>query len=268
MVGSTDIRIDDPDQVVITEEEIDYFFDMIGRVFPEIEVNRSQIIYTFSGVRPLQRTEGGATGQISRDHVVKILPAGEILDIPVLSLVGGKWTSFRAFSEQAADRTLEFLDIPRRISTWNLPIGGSLDYPQSLADQERLIAEYVNQSGLDQHLVEDLFGWYGTKTPGILAGHADQLIPLKSLPEMTRGELIWILEGEDVLHLDDLILRRTVLAKLGKITPESLAEVAEICASRLGWSPAQTGQEIKRYQEIMQKDHRLDYADYVPAQGE
>jgi len=267
MVGSTDIRIKHPDQAVIAEAEIDYFFEMIGRVFPGIQVDRSQIIYTFSGVRPLQRSEGGATGQISRDHVVKVLEAGELLDIPVLSLVGGKWTSFRAFSEQAADRVLEFLDLPRRVSTWNLPIGGSKDYPASLAERERLIAEYVEGSGLDQHLVEDLFSWYGTKTPQILSAHADHLIPLKSLPEITRGELIWILEGEDILHLDDLILRRTVLAKLGKITPERLEEVAEICASTLGWTPAQKAAEIARYQEILLKNHRLNYAEYVPAVG-
>jgi glycerol-3-phosphate dehydrogenase len=268
MVGSTDIRIKDPDEAVITEEEIDYFFEMIGRVFPEIDVDRSQIIYTFSGVRPLQRTEGGATGQISRDHVVKILKQGELLNFPVLSLVGGKWTSFRAFSEQAADRVLEFLEIPRRVSTWNLAIGGSQDYPEDLSARSKLISQWDQESGLGRNLVEMLFSWYGTKTPQILGEYAEQLLPLKTLPEMTRGELIWILEGEDVLHLDDLILRRTVLAKLGAISPESLQEVAEICASTLGWSRDQKEGEINRYQEIMLKNHRLSYADYVPAEGE
>lgn len=264
MVGTSDLRIDDPDEVVITEEEIDYFFDLIGRVFPKIKVDPSQIIYTFSGVRPLQRTEGGATGQISRNHTVKVLEAGELLEIPVLSLVGGKWTSFRAFSEHAADDTLNLLGMKRQVSTWDLPIGGSVDYPEDSAQEKRLIKEWVQESGLSQDLVDGLFAWYGTKTAEVLSRFKDQLIPLKTLPEMTRGELAWILEGEDVHHLDDLILRRTTLAKLGKISQESLEEVAQICASELGWSSDQKEAEMKRYQEIMLRNHRLQYAKYVP----
>ena len=264
MIGTSDLRIDDPDQAVITEEEIDYFFDMIGRVFPEIKVDRSQIIYTFSGVRPLQRTEGGATGQISRNHSVKVLEAGELLDIPVLSLVGGKWTSFRAFSEHAADEALILLGKERLVSTWGLPIGGSKDYPENDAQENRLINEWVQESGLNRNLVDGLFIWYGTKTAEVLAGFKDHLTPLKTLPEMIRGELAWIMSGEDVVHLDDLILRRTTLAKLGKISPESLEEVAQICASELGWSADQKEAEMKRYQGIMLNDHRLQFTEYVP----
>ena len=267
MVGTSDLRIGHPDEAVITEEEIEYFFDMIGRVFPDIKVDRSQIVFTFSGVRPLERTESGATGQISRDHTVKILEAGQLLDIPVFSLVGGKWTSFRAFSEQAADLALQYLERERVISTWDLTIGGSREYPENQAQQERLLAEYVQESGLDQTLIKSLFAWYGTKTSQILAAFSDQIKPLETIPEITRGELLWILRDEDVQHLDDLILRRTVLAKLGKINPQSLEEVAEICAATLGWSSAQKAAEIERFQEILLKNHRLQSAAYVHAEG-
>jgi len=264
MIGTSDLRVDDPDDVVITEEEIDYFFDMIGRVFPDIDVERSQIIYTFSGVRPLERTEGGATGQISRNHTVKVLEEGDLLDIPVLSLVGGKWTSFRAFSEHAADKALAKLGKDRVISTWDLSIGGSKDYPENPVQKERMINEWVRSSDMGRDRVETLFDWYGTKTSQILADHSDQLAPLPSLPTFSRGEIEWILKGEDVLHLDDLILRRTTLAKLGKITPQSLKEITEICASVLGWSANEKAAEVKRYQEILLKNHRLHYAEYIP----
>jgi glycerol-3-phosphate dehydrogenase len=152
----------------------------------------------------------------------------------------------------------------RKLNTWEVAIGGSQDYPENLAQRERLLHEYFEQSGLNQTLVEGLFGWYGTKTAQILSDHTNQLRPLQTIPGMTKGELIWILMREDVLHLDDLILRRTVLAKLGEITPESLEEIAAICAEVLGWSPEQKTQEIKRYQRIMLENHRLRFGKYVP----
>ena len=265
MIGTSDLRIDHPDDAVITEEEIDYFFDMIGRVFPDIKVDRSQIIYTFSGVRPLERTEGGATGQISRNHTVKVLGAGQLLDIPVLSLVGGKWTSFRAFSEHAADDTLRILGKERRISTWDLPIGGSKNYPENQAQRERLLDDWVRKSKLSRDLVEGLFDRVGMKTAQVLSQFSDRLTPLETLPEYTRAELEWILDGEDILHLDDFILRRTTLAKLGRISAQSLEEIADICADALDWSAEKRAAEMKRYQEIMLRDHRLAYAEYVPA---
>ena len=61
MVGTTDIRIDDPEEAVCTDEEIDYILNLIPKVFPTIDVNRSHIVYTFSGVRPLPASEEGRT---------------------------------------------------------------------------------------------------------------------------------------------------------------------------------------------------------------
>ncbi len=264
LIGSSDIRIDQPDQAVITEEEVEYFFEMIGRVFPEIEVNRSQIIYTFSGVRPLQRTEGTATGQISRDHKVIILNPGELLGIPVLSLVGGKWTSFRAFSEVAADEVLRLLGAERKLSTWDLPIGGSRGYPPSPEERDLLRDKWAETAGLDLSVIESLFGRYGTKTSRLVSRYAEKLTPLTTIPDITLGELEWILEEEDVHHLDDLILRRTTLAKLGKITPESLQEIAGITAVVLGWSEAETSAEVQRYLELLLAKHRMSFREYLP----
>ncbi len=77
---------------------MDYFIEMVGRVFPDIQVSREQIVFRFSGVRPLAYTKARNAGQITRDHHIQEDKLGEI---PVYSLVGGKWTSFRAFSEQS-----------------------------------------------------------------------------------------------------------------------------------------------------------------------
>jgi len=265
MIGSSDIRIDHPDQAVITEEEVDYFFEMIGRVFPDIEVSRSQIIYTFSGVRPLQRTVGGATGQISRNHVVEELQPGELLDIPVLSLVGGKWTSFRAFSEHATDEVLRLLNLERQKSTWNLPIGGSRGYPASPEERDLLLEKWSESADQEFSVMEGLFKRYGTKTSRLVANFSKQLVPLETIPDTTLGELEWILKEEDVQHLDDLILRRTTLAKRGRVNEDSLSELAGICAAALGWDENKKEAEIRRYQELVLEKHRMAFNTYVSA---
>ena len=260
MIGTSDIRIDDPDDAVITEDEVDYFFDMIGRVFPDIQVDRSQIVYTFSGVRPLQHTEGKTTGQISRDHKVQINESGDPLKFPVFSLIGGKWTSFRAFSELAADKILAQLGVERKISTKNMAIGGSKGYPRNKTEKEAYIQQLTKEYQIDPQLIESLVETYGTKTEILLQEQgAAASEPLKSLPDISKGELSYIAENEDVLHLDDLILRRTMLGKLGRITPDSLREIAQICAGILNWSEEHTEEEADRLTALLRHEHKMNY---------
>ncbi|HAY84862.1 MAG TPA: FAD-dependent oxidoreductase [Chloroflexi bacterium] len=264
MVGTSDIRVDHPDDSVITDDEVDYFFDLIKRVFPKIRMEQSQIIYTFSGVRPLQRTEGGTTGQISRDHAVKFNESGDLLDVPVFSLVGGKWTSFRAFSEQATDQILAHMGTPRRVSTANLQIGGSKGYPKNPAEKtawfKRLLASYP----IEERHLEQLFQTHGTRVELLLkqvGAEAGEM--LGTLPETSIGELIFILSSEAVVHLDDLILRRTMLGKTGKVNPDSLREIAQICAGILGWSEQQTEQEIERFTDLLRRKHKMNFSAYI-----
>ena len=264
MIGTSDIRVDDLEHIAITEAEIDYFFALIGRVFPSIQVERSQIVYTFSGVRPLQRTEGGATGQISRDHIVQVTEPNETIHIPVLSLVGGKWTSFRAFSEQAADQVLDRLDITRKIPTADLTIGGGKDYPSESAVKEVYLNELHEKYELELPRIEQLFETYGTGVKGMLEKYGAELaIMLESTPEISLGEIKYILTHEDTLHLDDLILRRTMLGKLGRVTKAGLHEIAQICRETLGWSDREMQQEIERFADILRDKHKMDLNTFI-----
>ncbi|WP_373458052.1 glycerol-3-phosphate dehydrogenase/oxidase, partial [Sinomonas atrocyanea] len=99
LVGTTDIDAGDDLTPTCTDEEIAYFFDLIHHVFPTIEVGKESIVYTFSGVRPLPRHDDTAPGFVSRDYRIEraALPGGS--GQTMLSLVGGKWTTFRALSE-------------------------------------------------------------------------------------------------------------------------------------------------------------------------
>jgi len=71
LIGTTDIAHDMAEPIRCTEQEVDYFFDVVRYVFPSIPVDRSHIVFRFSGVRPLPRQDAASNGQISRDYRVE-----------------------------------------------------------------------------------------------------------------------------------------------------------------------------------------------------
>ena len=251
LVGTSDIRIENPDEARCTEEEIDYFFEMIQRVFPDIRVDHSQIVYRFSGVRPLPSSQASLTGQISRDHKIEQLEPTEELPFTILSLVGGKWTSFRAFSEQTTDLVLEKLGKTRRISTEDLPIGGGKEYPASEEAKEDWICSLSETAGMPYDRTLILFERYGTRAAEVaefIATGDDN--PLQQNPSFSQREIRFIVEQEKVVHLEDLVRRRSNLMKLGRLTPELVEELASILQEALGWAEEAREHEITHTRDI------------------
>ncbi|NJL95074.1 MAG: glycerol-3-phosphate dehydrogenase/oxidase, partial [Anaerolineae bacterium] len=190
MVGTTDIRVEDPNQARPTEEETDYILEMIGKVFPAIQVDRSHIVYKFTGVRPLPHSSTSRTGTISRDHSMREVSPDDQVRFPVFALVGGKWTTFRAFSEQVADQVLGRLNQARKVSTANMPIGGGRAYPTLQADQRAWLNQLEVETGIETGRLATLFERYGTRAADVaryMAAGPDA--PLRSLPDYTRREI-------------------------------------------------------------------------------
>ena len=79
--------------------------------------------------------------------------------------------------------------------------------------------------------------------------------PLRALPEYSRREIQFMAIHERIVHLDDLILRRTIMALMGQLSRDVLAESAEALASALGWTPERTRQEIGRTENVLAEVH-------------
>ncbi|HEY5983570.1 MAG TPA: glycerol-3-phosphate dehydrogenase/oxidase [Anaerolineales bacterium] len=260
LIGTSDIPVGDPDDVRCTDEEVEYFLGLVKRVFPSIQVDRSQIVFRFSGVRPLAKSESKTTGQISRDHEICFTGdgAGEP-PFPVYSLVGGKWTSWRAFAEQVTDRTLDRLGRSRSAGTQMMPIGGGKGYPTTEAERAKQVQRIAKSAVIPIQRAERLFERYGTRAQAVadyVRRGADQ--DLKALPEYSRREFQWLAEGEKVAHLDDVLLRRTMLAMLGKLSRSTVAEIAEALAPALGWNAEETDSETRRALEILKTHHQVE----------
>jgi len=262
LIGTSDIKIENPDEARCTEEEVDYFIEMISRVFPSIKLTREQIVFRFTGVRPLANSGSGkTTGQYSRDHHIEVLSGDWTnLSFPVYSLVGGKWTSFRAFSEQVTDKVLAFLGKSRQKYTTDLPIGGGRGYPRSEEDRKKHLESLAAWTGLDQTVLHPLFERYGTRAEAIanfIKRGTDEA--LKSLPGYTRREIQFLVQYEKVRHLDDIVLRRTMLAMLGKLTKESIFELADILGESLGWDGVQRTAEAERTLRLLDDRHGVGF---------
>ncbi len=247
LMGSTDIRVDDPDAAHCDEAETAYMLATLRGVFPGIEIRREQIAYVFCGVRPLPASGKGVTAIISRGHSIRVLePEGE-RPFPVFCLVGGKWTTFRAFAEQVADQILPRLSVERRCSTRELVIGGGRDFPRGQAERGQWVARVAGETGASRERVAALLARYGTAAEAYLAkADARAEAPLKSLPDYTVGEIERIVATEQVVRLTDLLCRRSTIAIRGLATPPVVAELADVAGAVLGWDAIRREGEAAR----------------------
>ncbi len=257
LVGSTDIRADDPDSVACEDAEIDYFIAALQGLLPGLQFDRGQIVYAYAGIRPLPASDAAAPGLISRDHSAPVAEPQGARHWPILSLVGGKWTTFRGFAEEVADTLLARLDRPRRVTTRTLPIGGGRDLPQDPAARAAWIAQARAASGASPDRAGQLLDRYGSTARAILLAEGAAPRMLQDAPEYSLAEFDWIIRQEYVRHLADVVMRRSAIAVTGRLSRRDLAAIADRCESALGWDAAQTAAERAQTETLLTGRHRL-----------
>jgi glycerol-3-phosphate dehydrogenase len=168
-------------------------------------------------------------------------------------MVGGKWTTFRAFAQQASDLVLAELGAERRVDTKTLAIGGGAGF----TGVEALIRALRQSFGITEtraaHLV-DLYGCRATEVMTHCAAAANDT-PLADDLEITAAELTWLIQNEEVVHLSDIVLRRTPLAITGRIDRSLLEAIAAIAAAELGWSAETTRRECRTLEADLSEYH-------------
>ena len=257
LIGTSDIPVEHPDEAHCTDEEIDYFLSFAQRIFPSLSLTRENIVFQFSGVRPLPHSSAKTVSQISRDHSIEVLSGDWTnLRFPIYSLVGGKWTTFRAFSEQVTDKALAYLGLSRQKDTRSLQIGGGRGYPRNPGEMRRHTESLSAWTGVSRERLKTLFERYGTRAESIatyMNGGTDFII--KTLPDFTLREVIFLVQHEKICHLDDFVLRRTMLGMLGRLNREMIDELARILGNALGWDEEQKAAEVARTLSILAERH-------------
>ncbi|MCD5347839.1 glycerol-3-phosphate dehydrogenase/oxidase [Agromyces sp. S2-1-8] len=262
MVGTTDLEHDMREPAICTEEEVDYFFDLIAHVFPAIRVDRSQIVYRFSGVRPLPRHDDTQPGFVSRDYRIERADASGRPGTSVLSLVGGKWTTFRALAEHLSGEVLALLGGERVVSTKGLAIGGGAGYPAT--DDARRVWLVSHGDEVGRARAEELLERYGTRAAAYLADiEGEPETPLAHHDGYSRNEIAWLARNERVVRLQDVVLRRTSLAFTGSLTAPLLDELAAVVGAELGWPAGRIAAEVAATASLLAERHGVELG--VPA---
>ncbi|CUI96177.1 glycerol-3-phosphate dehydrogenase/oxidase [Achromobacter xylosoxidans] len=260
LVGSTDIPVDDPDLAATEPAEVDYLLDVLREVFPRLAFARGDVVYTYVGVRPLAQSDADKPGQISRDHAVAIDPPNAVREVPLVCLVGGKWTTFRSLAQLAADAVLRLLGRTRARSTEGLAIGGGAGMPADAAALERYVDGIQQASGLGRARVAELVNRYGSRAQALAARFAAEGdAPLRHAPDHSAAEIRFLCRETAVQHLGDLLIRRTLLAIRGRVTAALAAELAAIAAAELGWNAARREQELQACIATLRDRHRVQF---------
>ncbi len=195
-VGLTDEPVDGdvPDVPEPSETEIGFLLDVISAVFDE-PLRREDVVGAYAGLRPLLDA-GGETADLSRKHAVLTSRSG------VVTVVGGKLTTYRQMAEDAVDAVVAQRPLAAgRCRTRDLPLVGaaSRDRLARLEAPERLVRRYGTEASAVLDLARSLTG---LTTNELLAPVADGV-------PFTLAELVWGATHEGALDADDLLDRRT-----------------------------------------------------------
>ena len=245
LVGSTDIKADNPDEVRCEPDEVEYLLESVRTLLPGMIFERGQIVYAYSGIRPLPASDASVPGLISRDHSAPVAEPDRDRPFAVISLVGGKWTTFRGFAEEVADTILGRLRRSRKVTTQSMPIGGGKDFPANAAARTDWLARARSETGIEERRLDQLLSRYGTKALEIARHGSEDEGDLPDSDGYSKSEIDYIVRNEFVEHLADIVMRRSTLAIGGSLTSRDLQEIAAIAGRALDWSAERIAQEVE-----------------------
>ena len=240
LIGTTDIRYDgDLDEIRASDAEVDYLLTETNRVFPSAELSRNDIHYAYAGVRPLPFKREGPESAITRRHIIK-----RNTDIAegLVSIIGGKLTTYRSLAEQAVDKVGKILRRrlpPCRTRDSLLPGAFALDDARKALDASGLLSPDGAQRLID-----------------VYGGRAARIVSLcKSEPALARSigeggrilaaEVSFVLREEFAQTLSDIVFRRMMIGLDADQARACYEEIAALAAAEAGWSPEQTRQQLE-----------------------
>jgi glycerol-3-phosphate dehydrogenase len=236
VIGTTDLDHHNHDnaEVNMTKEELDYLLKATHHLFPTCQIVASDVISSWAGVRPLLDSGALNPSKEKRNHTVWS-------DNGLVTVSGGKLTTFRLIA----------LDVLKAMSAYHPSV--------SVKDKEARVfchvwPQHPKFNQLSRQHQSRLYGHYGQDVDNLLSLAYDNELQVIPGTQTLWVELRWAAAHEQILHLDDLLLRRT---RIGLLLSEGglcfQKRIQEICQEELEWSEQQWRDEWRRYQSLWQE---------------
>jgi glycerol-3-phosphate dehydrogenase len=260
IVGTTDVEHheDMAFEAKISQEEFDYLLATVKQQFPDANITLDDIMSTFAGVRPV--TTSGASLDPSKEKRQHHIEQHQ----GVITVTGGKLTTFRLIAEQVLNKVCQHL------APSNNQQKLILTKALKTASQQAILSQFPTAlpSSIPLHVQQQIQACYGEFSQ-VLVNASDQThcCPIRYSRHLW-AELIWSVRFEQVQHLDDLLLRRT---RLGNVLPagarELIPQIKTLCSPYLSWNEAKWQAEITRYLSLWQKFYSLPNDEIKAEQG-
>jgi len=228
LIGTTDEPAEVSEHPQPLETEIDYLLRHVTRYF-NLQVERSDIKAVWSGLRPLvSDPKSTDTARLARDHVLEERTDG------LLTIAGGKWTTYRKMAQDTVDHALRIFRLKARnptCRTEHLPIFGGVDY------DEKGDLKLIERFGLDAEVALHLNRTYGDRATLVAelvqGGHNTRLVEEHPILEV---EVIYAVRHELAERVIDVLARRMSLALLDtQAALRAAPKVLEIMTGELNW---------------------------------
>ncbi|NXT22763.1 GPDM protein, partial [Syrrhaptes paradoxus] len=249
IAGTTDTPTDVTSHPIPTEEDINFILNEVRNYLSaDVEVRRGDVLAAWSGIRPLVTDPNSKdTQSISRNHVVTISDSG------LVTIAGGKWTTYRAMAQDTIDAAVQAHDLKAGSSkTIGLPLEGAEDWSPTL--YIRLVQDYGLESEVAQHLAST----YGDKAFEVakiaqVTGKRWPIVGKRLVSEFPyiEAEVVYGVK-EYARTAVDMISRRTRLAFLNvQAAEEALPRIVDIMGKELNWSEQKKKEEFEAAKKFL-----------------
>jgi glycerol-3-phosphate dehydrogenase len=238
LIGTTDIRYDgDLDNIRASDEEIRYLLNEANRVFPSAKLTPGDINYAYAGVRPLPKAEGPESA-ITRKHIIKVNKA---IGPGIVSIIGGKLTTYRRLAEQAVDRVGKLLrrKLPEcRTGDTLLPgAHGLVEAGESLAG-----ATGLSEAGIGR--VISIYGGRARRLAELAAENNALAAALDDEKTIIAAEVALAIREEFAVTLEDIVFRRLMIGLLPNQGRPCYEAIANIAADESSWDERRKKDEL------------------------
>ncbi len=253
LIGTTDSDFSGkPSECYALKEEIEYLFQELKRVVPDIQLGKRDVYTSFTGLRALVEEQGVSSEKLSREYEIEELECG------LISVLGGKYTTFRSLAEKVMSLVLKKIGkSPRYEDTSILSLNGLIQEDEESLKERVNLNRRAKYYELGDDIKDHLWQSHGRNILEIFKlldydpDLKERIVPYSPV---IKAEVVYAIKDEMVLTLTDFLRRRSLLFFSPSSGLDLLDAVAKIYQDYLHWSDEEIERQKQEYRAEVRKN--------------